>query len=184
MSRITNKELDARITVMENNITALTELVNKQTVAINAQATLLENLLEKAKDTKPSKPAAKKNNTNKAKSKDKSKQEVINAGFHWEKRPAKNGNGDVYYIKFPKACCDKQYLAFKCLDPEAYKKGEIKFTKRSLWTHVSGNIYRAFASEEAKKQVEYFEKSYKPATEKELEYRKAVWAKYEKKNNK
>ena len=178
----------ARISALEESNAAIWELLNKQTAAINAQTKILESLVNNqaaaSQAAKPSKPAAKKNNTNKAKSNNKSNKEVENTGFHCEKRKAKNGNGEVYYIKFDKPCCDKQYLAFKCLDPDAFKKGVIKFTKRSLWSHVSGNVYRAFASEDAKKWVDYFEKNYKPATEEEIEHRRAVWAKYEKKNNK
>ena len=158
----------ARISALEEQVAALFEIANKQTemlkVLVNNQAASKQAV----------KPAAKKNNTNKAKSKKTKKApEAPKAIFTVEK--AKNGNGNVYWLKFDKPCNNEQYCLLTCRDKKTFAKLE---GKKSLWTYSkTAKAYHAIPSEQAKKQGEWFEKNFKPATDEELAVRKAAFNK-------
>lgn len=162
---ITCKELETRINHIDTRLDKLFILLEEQNKVIaklgNNQAT--------AKQAKQPAAAGKKAKSKKTKK----APEAPKAIFTIEK--AKNGNGNVYWLKFDKPCNNEQYCLLTCRDKKTFAKLE---GKKSLWTYSkTAKAYHAIPSEQAKKQGEWFEKNFKPATDEELAVRKAAFNK-------
>lgn len=165
----------ARISALEEQVATLFEVSERNLDMLKAIADKLENL---APASQAKQPKAKKSSTKKTSSKKatkKSKTEIVNPGIHYETKAAKNGNGEVIWLKFDKPCNNEQYCLLKALDPKTFKP--LK-NKKSLWTwSKTMKAYHAIKSEKALKQVAWFEKNYIPATDEELAIRKAAFTK-------
>ncbi|MBO4555859.1 MAG: hypothetical protein J5706_03795 [Elusimicrobiales bacterium] len=168
MAKTTCKELETRINHIDTRLDKLFVLLEEQNKVIKNLATAKQAV----------KPAAEKSSTKKSgtkKSNKKAKAEVTDPGVHFEKVAAKNGNGEVIWLKFDKPCNNEQYCLLTCRNKKTFAKLE---GKKSLWTwSKTMKAYHAIYSEKAQKQVDWFLKNYIPATEEELAVRKAAFNK-------
>ena len=167
MTKTTNA---ARISALEEQVATLFEVSERNLNMLKAIADKLENLAVKPQAAKP---AAKKSSSKKATKKTKS--EIANPSAHYETQKAKNGNGEVIWLKFDKPCNNEQYCLLKALNPKTFKP--LK-NKKSLWTYSrTMKAYHAIMSDKALKQAKWFEQNYSPATDEELATRRAAFNK-------
>lgn len=166
MTTATKTTNAARISALEEQVAVLSEAAAKQTEILKAIMARLDN-------PAPAKQAKKSKKSSSNKTTKKTKVENTKVGAHFETQPAKNGNGEVIWLKFDKPCNNEQYCLLKALAPNTFKS--LK-NKKSLWTYSrTMKAYHAIKSDKALQQAEWFEKNYIPATEEELAIRKAAF---------
>lgn len=144
----------ARITALEEKMDKLLALLENQAAPVQAE--------KPAKSTKKS-------------SKKSKKTEVTKPYVTYEVKDAKNGNGKVIWVKLSKPMCNAQYCVFTNRDAKTFAKRK----QDNGWSFQWSNTMKAYHqqwTEKREQHVKELVERFRPATEKELEERKAAFA--------